>query len=213
MSDALRFKITDGVLAFSVVDPAAVGYSDAWQSPAGKAVNLVTLADYTEADAQWSCQVSTATIDASADTTTESVEATWCAPAKTTPNPGETSFTINATFFQDVADDAGLWAFLYANDTAEAFFYMGLGGDAAPPAAIGRCRITAATFGGAGQVSLTATLSCPVSRRYDAWIGTGGAGNSSVILADGTVTPILVAQAATAEATDVDGSPLEADAA
>jgi hypothetical protein len=209
MSDALRFKITDGVLAFSVVDPAAVGYADAWQAPGGKAVDVVTLADYTEADAQWSCQVSTATIDASADTTTESVEATWCAAAKTTPNPGETSFTINATFFQDVGEggDTGLWAFLYANDTAEAFFYMGLGGDAAPPAAIGKCRITAATFGGAGQVSLTATLSCPVSRRYDAWIGSAGTGNSVVITADGTVTPKSMA-ASTQSSPDV-----EADAA
>jgi hypothetical protein len=191
MSDALRFKITDGVLAFSVVDPAAVGYQDAWQAPGGKTVDVVTLADYADADAQWSCQVSTATIDASADSTTESVEATWCSPAKTTPNPGETSFTINATFFQDVGEggDVGLWAFLYANDTAEAYFYMGLGGDAAPPAAIGKCRITAATFGGAGQVSLTATLSCPVSRRYDAWIGAAGVGNSVIIKADGSTTP------------------------
>ena len=203
MSDALRFKITDGVLAFSVVDTAALGYSDAWQSPGCVAVNVATLADYTDASAQWSCQVSTATIDASADTTTESVEATWCSPAKTTPNPGETSFTINATFFQDQGhDDAGLWSFLYANDTKEAYFYMGLGGDAAPPAAIGRCRITAATFGGAGQVSLTATLSCPVSRRYDAWVGAAGAGNSSVITADGTVTPIALA--ADTEAADTD---------
>jgi hypothetical protein len=36
---------------------------------------------------------------------------------------------------------------------------------------------------------LTATLSCPVSRRYDAWIGAAGVGNSVIIKADGSTTP------------------------
>lgn len=192
MSDALRFKITNGVLAFTIVDPAAIGYQESWQAPGGKEVNVVTLADYTDADAQWSCQVSTCTIDATADTATETVDPTWCSPGKTVPNPGETSFTINATYFQDAHADetGGLWGFLYANDTKEAYFYMSEGGDSAPPSAIGRCRIIASTFGGAGQVSLTSTISCPVSRRYDAWVGSAGIGNGSIIKADGTIVPV-----------------------
>lgn len=174
MSDALRFKITGGVFALTVVDPAAVGYADSWQAPGGKAVDAVTLADYTDAVAQWSCQVQTMTIDPSANTNDETVDATWCEPAKTIPNPGETSFAINGTAVADAHAADSLQAFLYLHDTDEAYFYMGLAGENAPPSAIGRCRIQASSFGGAGTVTLTMTIGAlPLSRRYDMWYGAG----------------------------------------
>ena len=122
MADALRFKIENGVLAFTPVDTAAVGYLASWQAPGGKAVDVVTLADYTDADAQWSCQVQTATIDASANNNDETIDPTWCSPAKTIPNPGETSWAINGTYLQDVIDEDGLWQFLYLHDTEEVLF-------------------------------------------------------------------------------------------
>jgi hypothetical protein len=175
MADALRFKIENGVLAFSVVDSTAVGYSTDWQAPGGKKIDTVTSADYVGSSAQWSCQVQTATIDATANNNDETTDATWCSPAKTTPNPGETSFAINGTYLQDVIDAAGLWQFLYLYDTKEAYFYMGLSGARSAPSAIGRCRILASTFGGQARTALTSTLGpLPLSQRFDAWTGTPG---------------------------------------
>jgi len=175
MADALRFKIENGVIAFTPVDPAAVGYLDTWQTPGGAAIDTVTLAAYTDADAQWSCQVQTATIDASANNNDETVDATWCSPAKTIPNPGESSWAINGTYLQDVIDEDGLWQFLYLHDTEECFFYIGLAGESSAPSAIGKCRVLGSTFGGAARTALTSTLGpLPVSQRFDAWIGQPG---------------------------------------
>lgn len=174
MSDALRFKIENGVLAFAVVDTAALGYLDSWQAPAGKKVDTAVLADYTDADAQWSCQVQSMTIDPSANNNDENLDPTWCLPGKTVPNPGETSYAINGTVIADPHYDESLQAFLYLNDTKEAYFYMGLAGVGAPPAAIGKCRLISTNFGGAGHTTLTATVGAlPLSRRYDMWYGTG----------------------------------------
>lgn len=172
MADALRFKIENGQFALAVVDTAAVGYLESWQAPGGLGVDAVTIADYTDAVAQWSCQVQTMTIDPSANTNDETLEATWCEPAKTIPNPGQTSFAINGTAVADAHANDALQAFLYLHDTDEAYFYMGLGGPAAPPAAIGRCRIQASSFGGAGRTTLTMPIGAlPLSRRYDMWHG------------------------------------------
>lgn len=172
MSDALRFKIESGVFALSIVDTAAVGYLPSWQAPGGAAIDVVELADYTDTAAHWSCQVQNMTIDPSANANDETVEATWCEPQKTIPNPGETSFAINGTIVSDVHVDESLVAFLYLHDTEEAYFYMGLNGEATPPAAIGRCRIQASSFGGAGRVTLTNTIGAlPLTQRYDMWYG------------------------------------------
>src|SRR5215510_1694914 len=145
MSDATKFRITDGVFALELVDTAAVGYLDTWQAPGGKAVDVVTLADYDTGSAVWRCQVQELTIDPSANQNDETIDPTWCAPGKTIPNPGETSYAINGTYVSDVNVSTGLQAFLYANDTKEAYFYVGLGGDASAPAAIGRVKLVAST--------------------------------------------------------------------
>ena len=172
MSDALRFKIENGVFALAVVDTAALGYDESWQTPGGLGVDVVTLAAYTDTDAQWSCQIQAMSIDPSANNNDETTDATWCSAAKTTPNPGETSFAINGTAIADAHYDESLQAFLYLNDVREAYFYMGLAGEGAPPAAAGRCRLIASSFGGAGYTTLTATIGAlPVSRRYDLWYG------------------------------------------
>ena len=190
MTDALKWRIENGVFALELVDTAAIGYLDSWQSPGGKAVDAVTIADYDTGAEQWRCQIQEATIDPSANQNDETVDPTWCEPGKTIPNPGETSFAINGTYVSDVHVSTGLLAFLYANDTKEAYFYMGLGGDAEPPAAIGRVRLVASTFGGAGRTTLTATLNgLPLSRRYDAWFGAPGTAGIVVEGLTGTTRP------------------------
>lgn len=201
MTDAMRFKIEDGVFALALVDTAALGYVDTWQSPGGLAVDVVTLADYDEAADQWRCQIQTATIDPSANNNDETVNATWCKPQKTIPNPGETSYAINGTFVDDPHVVDGLSDFLYANDTKEAYFYMGLGGDASAPAAIGRLRIIAGTFGGDGHTTLTNKLNAlPLSRRYDRWSGAPGSAGQVTEGLTGAQRPGVVTLAATAAA-------------
>jgi hypothetical protein len=174
MTAAAQFKIEEGVFALTVVDNAAVGYDEDWQSPGGLGVDAVTLAAYTDADATWSCQIQSMSIDSSPDSTTETIDATWCEPAQNIPNPGMSTFAINGTAVADIHTAASLQAYLYLHDTEEAYFYMGLAGADSPPAAIGRCRIVASSFGGAGHVTLTITIGAlPLSRRYDLWYGTG----------------------------------------
>lgn len=194
MAEAMRFEITDGVLAFAVVDTAAIGYLDSWQAPGGKTVETAVLADYTDANAQWACQITEASIDASANVDTQDVVATWCAAAKSVPQPAETSFAINGEYFSDEHLEDGLFAFLYANDTKEAFFLMGLNGPSSPPKAIGRCRIVAAKFGGAGRdATRTASLDgLPLSRRYDVWVGSAAPG----VVIEGYPAGALMAAAA-----------------
>jgi len=201
MADALRFKIENGVLAFTPVDPAAVGYLSSWQAPGGKAIDVVMLADYTDADAQWSCQVQTCTIDATANNNDETVDATWCAPSKTIPNPGETSWAINGTYLQDTIDEDGLWQFCYLHDTEECYFFVGLAGESSAPSAVGRCRVLGSTFGGAARVALTSTLGpLPVSQRFDAWVGTPGTAGSVIEGLTNTVRPGVITLTAPASA-------------
>lgn len=172
MSLPLTFKIEQGVLAFSMVDRAAVGYSDDWQAPGGLGVDEVTLATYVDAGTHWSCQVQNMTIDPSPNSNDETTDATWCEPAQTTPNPGATSYAINGTIVSDVHVTESLVAYLYLHDTEEAYFYMGLAGAEAPPAAIGRVRLISSSFGGAGRVTLTTTVGAlPLTQRYDMWYG------------------------------------------
>lgn len=197
MADAVRFKIENGVLAFTPVDTAAVGYQPTWQTPGGVQIDVVTLAAYTEADAQWSCQVQTATIDATANNNDETVDATWCAPAKTVPNPGETSWAVNGTYLQDVIDEDGLWKFLYLHDTEECYFMMGLAAAESAPMAVGRCRVIGSTFGGAARTALTSTLGpLPVSQRFDAWIGAPGTAGTVISGLTNTERPGVITLAA-----------------
>jgi len=184
------FKIENGVLALSLVDTAAVGYLESWQTPGGIPVNTVTLADYTGAaldGSDLSCQTTSAALTASPNTTTDTTPATFCGPEVTTTAVGVTSYALDSTVLQDPHFDA-VTAYLFEHDTKEAYFYLGLAGDAAPPAAVGRARIVAGAFGGDARVTLTATLSLPVTRKPDLWVGSG---TGRVIMGDGSTPPPL----------------------
>ena len=185
------FKIENGVLALTLVDTAAVGYDPDWQTPTGEQIDLVTLSDYTTGTTgeDLSCQTTSAALNASPNTTTDTTPATFCGPEETTTSVGVTSYTLDATILQDPNFDA-VTAYLFEHDTKEAYFYLGLNGDASPPAAAGRVRIVAGAFGGDARVTLTATLSLPVSRKPDMWVGTGAA--DRVILGSGAM-PVVAA--------------------
>jgi hypothetical protein len=173
VADPIIWQIESGVLAFSVVDTGEVGYLPSWNAPAGKTAETAAIADYEAESDSWSCQVTSGMLSASGDTTTTDVAATFCAPARVIPTPGETSYTLDVEFLQDPNVATGLSQYLFEQDTNEAFFMLGLNG-ALPPKAVGRVRLQAGAFGGAARTTLTATLSLPVSQKPDiAWGVTG----------------------------------------
>jgi hypothetical protein len=168
MSAAI-FTIEAGQVAFALVDTEAVGYLDTWQHPTGAAVAAAVIADYEAEAATWSCQVTSGMLTPTASTTTVDVPATFCDPARTIPQPGETSYALDVEFLQDPHIATGLSEYLFTNDVLEAYFLLGLNGDAAPKA-IGRVRLSAGAFGGPARANLTASLSLPLSRKPEiAW--------------------------------------------
>lgn len=171
MADAVTFEITDGVLAFALVDTSEAGYLDTWQAPGGATVDTVTIDDYEAESATWRCQVTSGMLTASADTTTRDRPATFCQPARTIPSPGETSYTLDVEFLQDPNARLGLSRFLFEHDVEEAYFLLGLNNDD-PPKAIGRVRLQAGAFGGPARDELTASLSLPLTRKPQIEFGT-----------------------------------------
>lgn len=209
------FKIENGVLALTLVDTAAIGYLPSWQAPAGAEVFEVTIADYTTTPAKGSdlsCQVTSGALNASPNTTTDTTPATFCGPEVNTTSVGVTSYVLDSTILQDPNVSAGVSAYLFEHDTKEAYFYLGLAGDNLPPAAIGRCRIVAGAFGGDARVSLTATLSLPVSSKPDAWYGTDAL--NRVVKGDGStvVVPPLAARSSTSTESSESSEPVLEDA-
>lgn len=176
------FQITDGVLAFEVVDTAEVGYTDDWKAPGGATIDAVLMSDYS-ADAttsSWSCQVTSGVLTPSAVTNDQTVAATWCAPQTVTPSPGTSTWTLDIEIFQQLAVDTGLDAFLFAADAQELYFLIGLAGQVTTPTpainkpkAIGRCIGMPVAFGGAGREPLTATFSLQVKGVPDIAYGSG----------------------------------------
>ncbi len=167
------FQIEEGAFALALVDKAATGYSDAWQTPGGVTLSTITAAAYDADGEGWVCQVTSAALTASPSTTTTTVPATFCGPARDVPTPGETSFSVDASFLQDPQIRAGLSSFLYVNDTAEAYFLLGLDGDN-PPKAAGRVRLGAGNFGGGARTNLTSDVSFGCLRRPDILFGVAG---------------------------------------
>lgn len=182
MSDPVIFQIEQGEIGLALVDKAAVGYLDSWQAPTGKTVDLVTLADYDTGSAGWTCQTTAGALTASANTTTQDIPATFCAPARSTPQPGETSYSVDLSFLQDPNVAAGLSAYLYEHDTLEAYVYFGMD-NSNPPRMIGRVRLAAGTVGGDARATLTADVSLPLTRRPD--IEFGDATTSRIVLGSG----------------------------
>lgn len=188
---ATLFQIEDGKLALALVDTEDVGYAATWQAPNGHTLANVDLTtDYT-GTTTWSCQVTTAALEATANTNDVTVPATFCQASTTVPQPGQTSFSLNGEFLQDVNVSTGLSRFLFENDTDEAYFYLGLDGET-PPFAIGRVRLLAGSFGGPARENLTATLALPCSGKPD--IAFGVTGTAVGIEGDGTlIDPLTLA--------------------
>lgn len=178
MAGPVIFQVEDGWIGFTLVDPAAVGYSDAWQAPGGATAEDVSITDYGSPGGVdgWACQVTSGALTAAANENNVEIPATFCAPASTTPNPGVTSFTLDVEFLQDPIVAEGLSAYLFQHDTKEAYYVLGLNTEGEPPTSIGRCRLIAGNFGGAARANLLSTLSLPVSRKPDIWFGTATAG-------------------------------------
>lgn len=179
-------NIEDGRVALTVVDKAAVGYLDAWQAPGGKTAATATLADFVDAGA-WSCQITSGKLTPSKNVTRRDRAATFCSPASSSPTPGQSTYSLDLSFFQDAHVRDGLSAFLYENDTLEGYFLLGLGdGDLTPPRAVGRILITAGGFGGEPQADLTDSISLDVVRKPDVLFG--ATGSTRLVTGTGTVT-------------------------
>jgi hypothetical protein len=204
MAGPQYFQITDGVLAFELVNTADVGYDDTWKAPGGATIDTVVLADYA-ADAvtsSWSCQVTSGVLTPSAVTNDQTIAATWCAPQQVTPSPGTSTWTLDIEIFQQLAVDTGLDAFLFAADAQELYFLLGLAGQVTSPApainkpkAIGRCIGMPVAFGGAGREPLTATFSLQLKGVPDIAYGSG-----AVVTAAGFTPPPTSTTTTTSEA-------------
>lgn len=183
--DPAIFSIEDtGVLGLTVVDRAAVGYTDAWQAPGGDTAITASLADYVDGDG-FSCQLTSGKLTPSKQSTRRDRAATFCAPASSTVNVGQSTYALDVAFFQDAHVRDGLTAFLFAHDTEEAYFLLGSDG-AAPPRAIGRVKLVAGGFGGEPRADLTDTVSLDVVRKPDIVFGTTG--NTRLVTGAGVIT-------------------------
>lgn len=181
MSAATIFRIENGVFALALVgddDPAE------WQAPGGETVDTVAVADYTGGPdgISFECQTTSSALTASASTTTDTTPATMCAPSVDTPVVGVTTYTLDATILQDPNVSDGISAYLFEHDTKEAYFLLGFDTDN-PPKAIGRVRLVSGALGGDARVTLTASVSLPVTIKPDLWVG--NATTNRVILGSG----------------------------
>lgn len=185
MTEPAIFQIEDtGVLGLTPVDRAAVGYSDAWQAPGGATALAATLASYTGGDG-FSCQLTAGKLTPSKQSTRRDRPATFCAPASSNVQVGQSTYALDVAFFQDAHVRAGLSSFLFQNDTLEAYFLLGADGDN-PPRAIGRVRLVAGGFGGEPRADLTDSVSLDVVRKPDVVFGVPG--STRLVTGTGVVT-------------------------
>lgn len=189
MAAAAILQIEEGEFGLSLVDTGEVGYTEDWDGPGGVTAATATIADYEAESTHWVCQVTSAALNASPNANDVTVPATFCQPSRIVPQPGETSYSLDAEFLQDPHILAGLSQFLFENDTEEAYFILGLNGGA-PPQAIGRVRLIAGSFGGPARENLTATVSLPCNRKPDIAWGTTAAPTMATTAA--TSEPVLV---------------------
>jgi hypothetical protein len=174
----------DGVFALAVIDRAAVGYSDAWQAPGGATAATADVDDYP--DSSFVCQITSGKLTASKNVNRRDRAATFCSPASSTPQVGQSTYALDVAFFQDQTVRDGISAFLYEHDTREAYFLLGLRGGTTPPRAVGRCYIVSGGFGGEPQADLTDSVSLDVAGKPD--ILFGSTGSTRLVTGAGTVT-------------------------
>ena len=175
----------DGVFALAVVDRAAVGYSDAWQAPGGATAATADADDYPDGSS-FVCQITSGKLTPSANVNRRDRAATFCSPASSTPQVGQSTYTLDVAFFQDQIVRDGISAFLYEHDTREAYWLLGLRGALTPPRAIGRCYLVSGGFGGEPQADLTDSLSFTIVRKPD--ILFGSTGSTRLVTGAGAVT-------------------------
>jgi hypothetical protein len=124
------------------------------------------------------CQVTSAQITSTPSTSTEDVDATMCAPAKTIPTLGESSFGLDIGALSDLNMVAGLQRFAFEHDATEVYIYLGFNGSS-PPRAIGRVNMAALPIGGDMKAKLLGTVSWPFTGKPQ--IEFGDAADSVVI--------------------------------
>jgi hypothetical protein len=179
MTAPLIWRIQSGVLAFTDVDPLAVGYLPSWMGPGGATSATAAMADYEADSTFWSCQVTSGALTPTASTLTQDQPSTFCQLGETVPTPTLSTWTLDVEMIQDPhvgggvapAQAMGLAEYLYDHDAKEVFFLLGLNGPDAAPRAIGRVVLSAATFGGVAQDILLATGSWPTSGKPDIAFG------------------------------------------
>lgn len=171
MAAPTLIEIENGYFGLTLVDPEAVGWADTWQSPAGDIGDgttetplLADLADYTATADGWRCQVTSGRITTSPSTTTSTVKATFCEPASELPTPGQSTYTLDLTWYQDLTaiDSLSLW--LFDHDVERAYAYLGFAGDAAPRC-VGIVRLAPGDIGGDARTPLEASVSLPFTRK------------------------------------------------
>jgi hypothetical protein len=148
------FRIERGFFGLSLTPPASTDPCAA------------TIAEYSD----FGCQITDGALNASPNTTAETIPATWCEPEEQITNVGRTSFSVDLGYLQDPDIVDGLSQFLFEHDAEVAYFYMGMAGDD-PPKAIGELRLQSGTIGGPGRATLTATVSLPVTGKPSVCFG------------------------------------------
>lgn len=143
------FKIEDGDFGLALSEPTNADD-----------VTLATIADYTD----FACQMTSGSLEASPNLTTETIPATGCQAEQTVTSVGITSYNLVLGHLQDPNVAAGLSRFLFENDTSIAWFYFGMDGDD-PPKAIGQLRVVAATIGGSMRTTLQASVTLPLEAK------------------------------------------------
>jgi len=131
-----------------IIKNATVAFGDA--PTGGAAIDPATLTDY-------GCQVTAATITASANST--DVPATFCEPASSQNVPS--SFSLDLEGLQDWGDAESFseWAFIHDADNAAFALYLD---GTADPVATGIISVAAGDFGGTAGEPLTFTTSFPI---------------------------------------------------
>jgi len=177
------FKITAGVVALDLVDPAAVGYDPAWQAPGGKTLPDVRVADYDALTTGYGCQLVTGVVSATANTTTETIAGTWCDLPATEQIAGADSWAAAWDHYQDPTLADGLSAYLFEHAGKDAYLYVGCGGDGVPPVFIGVVTLSASSLGG-GRSANRSQVTFQFKRKPDGQFGT--AADWKVIPGDGS---------------------------
>jgi hypothetical protein len=179
MSAPAIWRIESGVLAFTDVDPDAVGYLASWVAPGGGTAATVDYADYETDSTFWGCQITSGALTPSADSTTQDLPSTFCQLGETLPTPKLSTWTLDVEMIQDShittgvgpAQTMSLAEYLFTHDAVEVYYMLGLDAANKAPRAVGRVVLSAATFGGVAQEILLATGSWPTSGKPDIEFG------------------------------------------